>query len=105
MNLLSTLVSLFDRVVLRNNVGKTVGMVCHPCQVAGTQSEAAYGRRVTGEVTSYWDQQKGRVQCRECGDEMAAVSLAGHMNTQHGRSEEEVWIWKTSATGEEPRTY
>ena len=37
----STLVGLFDRVVLWNNVCKTVGMVCRPCQAAGTQSEAA----------------------------------------------------------------
>ena len=44
----STLVGLFDRVGLKNNVGKTVGMVCHPCQATGTQSEAAYGRRMTG---------------------------------------------------------
>ena len=27
----NTLVGLFDRVGLRKNVGKTVGMVCHPC--------------------------------------------------------------------------
>ena len=45
----NTLVGLFDRVGLRMNVGKTVGMVCHPCQAAGKLSEAAYGRRVTGE--------------------------------------------------------
>ena len=35
-----TLVSLFDRVGLRKNVGKTVSMVYRPCQAAGTQSEA-----------------------------------------------------------------
>ena len=38
----STLVGLFDRVIMRNNVGKTVVMVFRPCQAAGTQSEAAY---------------------------------------------------------------
>ena len=27
----NTLVNLFDRVGLQTNVGKTVGMVCHPC--------------------------------------------------------------------------
>ena len=31
----TTLVGLFDRVALLTNVGKTVSMVCHPCQ-AGT---------------------------------------------------------------------
>ena len=33
----STLVGLFDRVGLWTNARKTVGMVCHPCQVAGNQ--------------------------------------------------------------------
>ena len=31
----NALVGLFDRVVLRNNVGKTVSMFCHPCPAAG----------------------------------------------------------------------
>ena len=48
----STLVGLFDRVVLRTNVRKTVLMVCHLCTATGTKSEAAYGRRMTGEVPS-----------------------------------------------------
>ena len=48
-----TLVGLFDRVSLRTNVGKTAGMVFFPCQAAGTQSEVAYGRRMTGEGPSY----------------------------------------------------
>ena len=60
----STLVGLFDRMGLRNNFRKTVGMVCRPCQAAGTQSESAYRRRMTGEGPSYWEQQTGRVQCR-----------------------------------------
>ena len=45
----NALVSLFGRVGLQENVGKTVSMVCRPCQAAGTQSEAAYGRKMTGE--------------------------------------------------------
>ena len=48
-----TLVGLFYRVGLRTNVRKTVGMFCHPCQAAGNLSEAAYGKRVTGEGPMY----------------------------------------------------
>ena len=44
----NTLVSLFDRVGLRTNLGKTVGMVFRPYQAAGNQSKAAYGGRITG---------------------------------------------------------
>ena len=60
----NTLVGLFDRVGLRNNVGKTVGMVCCPCQASGNQSEATYGRRITGEESTYRERHKGRVCCR-----------------------------------------
>ena len=60
----NTLVGLFYRVVLRTNVGKTVGMVCRPCQAAVNQSEVVYGRRITEEVPTYRKRQKGRVQCR-----------------------------------------
>ena len=48
-----TLDVLFDRVGLRTNVRKTVGMICRPFQTAGTQLEAAYGRRITGEGPTY----------------------------------------------------
>ena len=60
----NTLVGLFERVGLRNNVGKTVGMVFHPCQVAGNLSEEAYGRMVTGEGPTYRERLKGQVSCR-----------------------------------------
>ena len=33
----NTLFGLFDEVGLRTNFGRTVGMVCHPCQAAGNQ--------------------------------------------------------------------
>ena len=51
----STLVGLFDRVGLRIDVGRTVVMVCCPFQAASTQSEAAYGRRMMGDIPSYWE--------------------------------------------------
>ena len=54
----NTMVGLFDRVGLRKNFGKTVGMVCHPCQAVGNLSEAAYRRRVTGEGPTYRERMK-----------------------------------------------
>ena len=56
----STLDGLFDRLGLWTNLGKKFGMVCHPFQAAGTQSEAACGQWMTGEGTSYRERQKGR---------------------------------------------
>ena len=49
----NALVGLFGRVVLQTNVGKTVGMVCHPCQAAGNLTTAAYGRSTTGRRQLY----------------------------------------------------
>ena len=48
----NALVSLFYRFGLQKNVGKIVGMVCHPFHAAGNLSEAEYGRRVTGKAPS-----------------------------------------------------
>ena len=91
---------LFDRVGLRTNVGKIVGMVCLPCQAAGNQSEAAYRRRITGKGPKYRELQKGRVSCRECGEEMAVGSLVSHLMTQNGRVAEARWSWRTPAAGD-----
>ena len=57
----NTLVGLFDRMGLRKNVRKTVGMVCHPCQAAGNLSTEAYGHRVTGVGPTYRERLKGQV--------------------------------------------
>ena len=50
----TALVGIFDRVGLMTNVGKTVRMVCQPCQTgAGNRTEEAYKRSITGEWRSY----------------------------------------------------
>ena len=67
--------------------------------------EAAYRLQITGEGTTYREQQNGRVQCRECGEEIAGVSLSGSQMTQHGQEAEARRSWKTSTTGEDPWTY
>ena len=57
------LVSLFERVGLRNNVRKAVSMVFPPCQEAWKQSVAAYGRKMTGEGPTYQERQKEWLEC------------------------------------------
>ena len=101
----NTLVGLLGSVGLQNNVGNKVGMVCCPFQVAGNQSEAAYRRRIMGEGPTYREQQKGQVQCRECGEDVVEGYVAGHQMTQHGRAAEVRRSWKISTTGENPWTY
>ena len=87
------LVRLFKLMGLQTNVGKTVSMVCQPCQAAGPKSEAAYGWKMTGKGVTYRERQKERVECGECGKEMAAGYLASHCMTQHGQAIEEHWSW------------
>ena len=85
------LVGLFERVGLRTNVGKTVIMTCRPFPAAGNQSEVAYERKMTGEGPTYCDRQKERVECGDCGKEMAVGSLESHQMLQHGKAKEEKW--------------
>ena len=77
-------------------------MVCHPFQAAGNKLEAAYGRRITGEGPTYRGIQKGRVHCREWGEEMVAGSLESNMMTQHGQVAEAWRSWRNPATGDGP---
>ena len=37
----SALVAIFDRVGMRKNVHKTMGMVCKPCRSSGVQADEA----------------------------------------------------------------
>ena len=101
----NTLVDLFDRVGLRKTFGKTVGMVCHPCQATGNLSEAVFGRRVTGVGPTYRDQLKVKVAYGTCGELLAAGSLLSHIMTQHRRAAEIRRQWSTPAAGIGPQTY
>ena len=78
-------------------------MVCRPCQAAGNQLEAAYRRRITVEGPTYRERHKGRVHCRDCGEDMEARSLASHMMTQHGQVAEARHSWRTPAMGDGER--
>ena len=77
----SALVAIFDRVVVRTNVGKPVSMACHPCRAgAGNRTEAAYSRRLTGLGKTYAERQRERVACGECGAVIAVGSMSSHLN-------------------------
>ena len=60
---------------------------------------------VMGEGPYYRERQKGRGQCKECGEEMALVSMAGHMRTQQGRAAEGICRWSSTPPGKELQTY
>ena len=78
----TSLLGIFYRVGLMTNVGKTVSIVCHPCQVgAGNRTEEAYKRRITGEVRSYAERQQECVECVECGEILVIRSMSSHLMT------------------------
>ena len=99
----NALVGLFDRVGLRTNVGKTVGMVCHPCQAAGNFTTAAYGRSITGEGQSYKERLREHVVCEEYVEMLVVGSLSSHLMNQHGRATGRRHQWTTPAVERVPQ--
>ena len=79
-----TLTGLFDRVGLRTNIRKTVGMECNPLWETGVQVDKAYTWRMMGEVRIFKERQRERVLCLECDKEFAKGSLVAHHQNQHG---------------------
>ena len=61
--------------------------------------EEAYGRLMTGEVPTFRERKRERVNCGDCGKEMATGSLNSHRMSQHGKAREKRWTWTDAATG------
>ena len=78
------LTGLFDRVGLRINDGKKVRMACSQCHTPHTWSTGAYTRQMMVRGILYRDWLRQRVQCPECGFDLAAGSLTPHRQRQHG---------------------
>ena len=95
----NTLVRLLYQVGLQTNIRNTVLMVFHPFQAAGNQSEAAYKRRMTGEVLSYRESQRVRVKCSECGEDISVVLQAVYQQMNHGKVAGGRSQWYTTAPG------
>ena len=92
----TTLVGLFERVGMKMNTGKTVSMTCRPCPAVRNRSEVAYGHTMTEEGPTYLEKKRERMECSDCGKELAVGSLDIHCMTQHGKTKERWWNW-TSA--------
>ena len=76
------LIELFDRMGLKTNVRKTVGMLFRPFQVARIRAGEAYTRSMAREGRSFKERQRDWVLCPECGKELAKGSLVTHRQTQ-----------------------
>ena len=78
-----TLTWLFDMVGIHINIGKTVGIICHPFRAVRTQLEATYEQCMTGEGITYRDRQRLWVQLQDSGAELVVGLFAAHCQTQH----------------------
>ena len=67
---------LFERVVPQTDIGKKARMICRFCRAEGNHSKTAYKRHMTGEELTYLERKREIVQCPDCGEDMAAGSLA-----------------------------
>ena len=74
----------FERVGIRTNVSKTVGMIYWPCRVVGTHSESAYKKWMIVEGLVYQARQRLQVQCPYFGSDLAAGLLVDHHEAQYG---------------------
>ena len=65
-----------------------------------------YGRKMTGEGPTYRERQKERVECGDCGKDMAAGLLVSHRMIHHGKAKSDKWCWNEASTGGgETQTY
>ena len=78
------LVELFSRVGLRTNTEKTKAMICLPGAIRTYYSEAAYKRKLEGHGETYSQRKRRRIDCVECGRDLAVGSVTSHMRSQHG---------------------
>ena len=100
------LTGLFDRVGLKKNVRKTMGVVCHPFRADGGRQDEAYNRRMIGSGRSYKDIQQEQISCPEYRKDLMRGSLAAHCQNQHGVTKGgTVQEGKIEGRGDEPRTY
>ena len=79
-----TLTGIFDRVGLRTNVRKTVGMVCRLCRAARVRSDEAYTWIMTGKERIFKERKREWVLYPKCRKYMENGSLVTHRQTQHG---------------------
>ena len=77
-NIFDTLTLILNWVGLKNNVQKTVGMVCHSCRSVGVRVDEAYNWQITGAGSSYKERYRYRVSFPECSKDLVRGLLAAH---------------------------
>ena len=69
----------------QENTQKMVSMACYPCHTPSRMLVEAYASLTMGTGPMFWDRQRIRVQCTECGVETATGLLLTHLSDQEWR--------------------
>ena len=64
-----------------------------------------YWRRITGEGHSYIERQRDRVECEECGENLAVGYMSSHLKTRHGKVAGQRRQWTTPEEVRVPQEY
>ena len=78
-----TLTGLFDGVKIKTNMGNMDSMVCQSYHAPGRMSGEAYDRQTPGTCKTFQERKRRRVECLECGIEVAAGLMLTHRQSQH----------------------
>ena len=89
---------------LKTNTTKTQALNCTPGHMAGPESSPAYKRRQEGTGDSFRERQRRRVECSQCGKDLAAGSLSVHVQTQHGLTRDG-GVGRVDAPGRQPAVF
>ena len=76
---LTKMVRIFERFRLKTNLNKTKAVICTPGFIWGQQGAEVYKQLSTGEGPTFWESNKTRLSCEECGETMADSYLRHHM--------------------------
>ena len=83
--MLTTIMCMFERVVLFTNLGKTKATTCNPGFIWGKMGQDAYKLWEKGEGATFRGRKGKRPSCSKCGATMVASSLRHHMERTHER--------------------
>jgi Zn ribbon nucleic-acid-binding protein len=101
---ITRLAELFERMGLKTNTTKTQALNCTPGHITGPESSPAYKRRQEGTGDSFRERQRRRVECSQCGKDLAAGSLSVYMQTQHGLTRDG-GVGRVDAPGRQPAVF
>ena len=86
-----SLMGVFGWVGLSMKMGKTFGMIFHPCCAVEKHSDASYGIQMAVEGLTFQAYQKNHARFPDYAEDLATGYLTAHRQTQHKFSHGTQW--------------